>query len=286
MTIQTNKSHLLSISALASALFLVATPSHAGMVKDSHGNVGYDTYDECVAAVKNGTAKFYTPYTYQKPKRWKGETSVKRMKLSDVTIPSHVANNMSLKTTDYSAGACDLGVGKSKGRYGVSAKLVGKYVPFSADMPVNVYMNAKGMPVRVTMQQCDNHFGAKFPTPIISEVKAPAPQLNIDENTQIKQIQTKPLLINERRVYRPAKVKEVIVAPVDQIKQAQTANGTAVAVQTPTGTHVVGQQVDKRVLNDVAPSNNVPVTQVGDVDKIQEVKRVYDPKTGQYVIVQ
>jgi len=97
-------------------------------------------------------------------------------------IPQNVVNSNNLSTADYAAGACDLGVGQSNGRYGVSGALVGKYVPIAADMPVNVYMDSDGNPVRLSMQQCDNHFGDKFPTPIISEVQTleiPAPEAEI-----------------------------------------------------------------------------------------------------------
>ena len=162
------KFNLLITTMTATGLMMLAATANAAITTDAHGNVGYDSYEECVAAVKDGSAKFYTSYTYQKPKRWEGEASVSQMKLSEVQIPEGVVAAMAFNSSDYAAGACDKGVGQSHGRYGVSGKLVGKYVPFSPDMTVNVYKDAAGMPVRITMQQCDNHFGAKFPTPIHS----------------------------------------------------------------------------------------------------------------------
>ncbi|WP_264753825.1 hypothetical protein [Psychrobacter sp. DAB_AL43B] len=42
------------------------------------------------------------------------------MHLSEVMIPQTVINSNNLTASDYSAGACDVGVGQSNGRYGVS----------------------------------------------------------------------------------------------------------------------------------------------------------------------
>ena len=246
-----------------SGIALFANSANAGMVTDHHGNVGYDTYDECVAAVKDGSAKFYTPYTYQSPKRWNGEASVDKMMLKNVMIPQTVANDMTFKTRDYSAGACDLGVGQSNGRYGVSGKLVGKYVPFDPDMMVNVYKNSAGTPVRVSMAQCDNHFGDKFPTPVISEMKALPAQLDTEEDVSIE-----PVTIKETRtVRRSYNVKEVLMVPQDQIRRVDTQNGTAVAVQTDRNQAVVvGKEANDNVLNNVNQPVQVPVTVVPDVD--------------------
>lgn len=57
--------NILTAAVLSSGLALCANSANAGMTTDNHGNVGYDSYDECVTAVKEGSAKFYTPYTYQ-----------------------------------------------------------------------------------------------------------------------------------------------------------------------------------------------------------------------------
>ncbi|OXL17801.1 hypothetical protein [Psychrobacter sp. DAB_AL32B] len=122
-------------------------------------------------AIKDGSAKFYAPYTHQKSKLQTGEVTVKKMHLSEVMIPQTVINSNNLTASDYSAGACDLGVGQSNGRYGVSGALIGNYVPIAADVPVNVYMYKTGNPVRLSMQQYDNHFGAKFSASIMSDVK-------------------------------------------------------------------------------------------------------------------
>lgn len=277
------KLNILTAAVITSGLAMIGSNANAGMTTDTHGNVGYDSYDECVTAVKDGSAKFYTPYTYQNPKRQAGETSVKKMRLSDVMIPQNVVDSNNLNTSDYAAGACDLGVGQSNGRYGVSGALVGKYVPIAADMPVNVYMDKNGNPVRLSMQQCDNHFSTKFPTPIMAEVTeadAPEAQIAITEERSVE-----PVIIETTRVIRPAKyrVKEVIVAPVDQIKRVNTANGTAIAVEEAGRTVVVGEAADAEVIDSTEISQTFPVIRVPDNDLQQ---RVINPTTGRYVIVE
>ncbi|MBP3946160.1 hypothetical protein [Psychrobacter sp. K31L] len=277
------KLNILTAAVITSGLAMIGSNANAGMTTDTHGNVGYDSYDECVTAVKDGSAKFYTPYTYQNPKRQAGETSVKKMRLSDVMIPQNVVDSNNLNTSDYTAGACDLGVGQSNGRYGVSGALVGKYVPIAANMPVNVYMDKNGNPVRLSMQQCDNHFSTKFPTPIMAEVtetEAPEAQLAITEERSVE-----PVIIETTRVIRPAKyrVKEVIVAPVDQIKRVNTANGTAIAVEEAGRTVVVGEAADAEVIDSTEISQTFPVIRVPDNDLQQ---RVIDPTTGRDVIVE
>lgn len=242
---------------------IFASSANAAMTTDNHGNVGYDSYDECVTAVKNGSAKFYTPYTYQNPKRQAGEATVKKMRLSEVMIPQSVVDSNRLTTSDYAAGACDLGVGQSNGRYGVSGALVGKYVPIAADMPVNVYMDAAGNPVRLTMQQCDNHFGNKFPTPIVSEVKEPEAQVAIAETRTME-----PVVVNTTRVIRPAKysVKEVIIAPSDQINRVNTAQGTAVAIEGADRTVIVGEEADADIIDNTEINQTFPVKRVPDTN--------------------
>ncbi|SNT71248.1 hypothetical protein [Psychrobacter sp. LV10R520-6] len=266
------KLNVLTAAVLTSGIAMFASNANAGMTTDKQGNVGYDSYDECVMAVKDGSAKFYTPYTYQKPMRRAGEATVKKMRLSEVMIPQNVVNSNNLSTADYAAGACDLGVGQSNGRYGVSGALVGKYVPIAADMPVNVYMDSDGNPVRLSMQQCDNHFGDKFPTPIISEVQtsevpAPDAQVAIVEDRSVE-----PIVMETNRVIRPAKyrVKEVIIAPEDQVKRFDTTAGTAVAVESSADrTVIVGQEADEDVLDNTEIDQTFPVIRVPNND-VQE----------------
>lgn len=257
------KFNVLTAALLTSGLAMAGTSANAAMTTDSHGNVGYDSYDECVMAVKDGSAKFYTPYTYQKPMPRAGEASVAKMRLSEVMIPQRVVSDNNLRTGDYEAGACDLGVGQSNGRYGVSGALVGKYVPFAADMPVNVYMDSNGNLLRVTMQQCDNHFGSNFPTPVISEMKAPEAEVAIAEARTVE-----PVVVQTRRVIRPStySVKEVIVAPADQIQRVNTNTGTAIAIQDGRQTAIVGQEVDPAILNQTEVDQTFPVIRVPDAD--------------------
>ncbi|WP_367111211.1 hypothetical protein [uncultured Psychrobacter sp.] len=275
------KLNILTAAVVTSGLAMFASSANAAMVTDSHGNVGYDSYNECVAAVKDGSAKFYTPYTYQNPKPRAGEVNVEKMRLSEVMIPQSVVNNQSLRTADYQAGACDLGVGQSNGRYGVSGALVGKYVPFASDMPVNVYMDSSGNPVRLTMQQCDNHFGDNFPTPVISEAKAPEAQVAIEEARIVE-----PVVIETKRVIRPSQyvVKEVIIAPQDQINRVETESGTAIAIENRNQRNVViGQEADAEVLENTEIGQTFPVFQVPNNNAPQ---RMVDPNTGEFVIVE
>ena len=278
------KMNILTAAVITSSLAMFASSANAAMTTDSHGNVGYDSYEECVTAVKDGSAKFYTPYTYQNPKRQAGEATVKKMRLSEVIIPQTVVNANNLTASDYSAGACDLGVGQSNGRYGVSGALVGKYVPIAADMPVNVYMDKAGNPVRLSMQQCDNHFGAKFPTPIMSETKeatAPEAQLAIIEDRRVE-----PVIVETTRVIRPTKysVKEVIIVPKDQIKRVNTASGTAIAIEDEANrTVIVGEEADADVIDNTEINQTFPVIRVPSSSTQQ---RVVDPNTGKYIVIE
>ena len=278
------KMNILTAAVMTSGLAMFASSANAAMTTDSHGNVGYDSYEECVTAVKDGSAKFYTPYTYQNPKRQAGEATVKKMRLSEVIIPQTVVNANNLTASDYSAGACDLGVGQSNGRYGVSGALVGKYVPIAADMPVNVYMDKAGNPVRLSMQQCDNHFGAKFPTPIMSETKeatAPEAQLAIIEDRRVE-----PVIVETTRVIRPTKysVKEVIIVPKDQIKRVNTASGTAIAIEDEANrTVIVGEEADADVIDNTEINQTFPVIRVPNSSTQQ---RVVDPNTGKYIVIE
>jgi hypothetical protein len=71
-----------------------------------------------------------------------------------------------LSVADYSKGSCDVGVGRSNNRDGVSAKLIGKFVPYAPNMPVNAYFDSTGKLVRASMLQCDNNFSGAFPRPL------------------------------------------------------------------------------------------------------------------------
>ena len=146
---------------LASAGFFVSTQTSAAITTDARGNTAYDTAAECDAAVQNGTARFYVPEAKNKPKRQKGEKSVKTSRISDLG-------------EQYRFGACDIGVGKIKGgRVGVDRKLQGKYVPYSPSMPINSYLDASGKVVRVSMQICDNRFSSAMPRAV--SIPAPPP---------------------------------------------------------------------------------------------------------------
>lgn len=144
---------------LATAVAFAGTSASAAVFQDKNGNVGYSTMKECNQAIANGTAKFYKSHTSHAPKRRRGERSVRKMKLSQVSAK-------------YANGACDRGVGRKGGRDGVARALQGKYVPYSPDMLVNVYMDRRGNPVRISMAKCDNWFSANFPSPFVKPYQA------------------------------------------------------------------------------------------------------------------
>lgn len=152
------------LSWLAALSFgLLSWQAQADMITDAHGNVGYDTAAECDAAVHNGSAKFYQPFTRKSPLKQKGEKSVKTAQIRDLG-------------EQYAKGACDVGVGHKLGRDGVSTALQGKFVPYSPDMPINAYLNAQGEVVRVSMGVCDNWFSDSIPRPV-----GDAPQAAVSE---------------------------------------------------------------------------------------------------------
>ena len=137
-----------------SLISLCALQANAAVHTDRNGNVGYDTLAECVAAIESGSAKFYQPFTTHPPLKRAGEAEVRPMELK------------ALGVADYSKGSCDLGVGRSNGRDGVSGKLIGKFVPYAPSMPVNAYFDSNGKLVRASMLQCDNNFSSAFPRPL------------------------------------------------------------------------------------------------------------------------
>jgi hypothetical protein len=151
---------------LGGSLLLAGMSAHAGMVTDAHGNTGYDTAAECDAAVQGGIARFYQPVTTRKPTRQKGESSVRTIRLSELAAATAQAAGLRYQAADYTRGACDLGIRHVHSRPDITPELVGKWVPFSPDMPLNLYSNAAGQPVRATMAQCDNGFSGNLPRPV------------------------------------------------------------------------------------------------------------------------
>lgn len=156
-----NSSSILAATILSGLLF--SANANAGYVTDAHGNIGYDTAAECDAAVQAGVAKFYESFTDKSPLLRSGEVSVKSAQIKDLG-------------DQYRMGACDLGVAKKLGRDGVSSKLQGKYVPYSPNMPINVYLNQDGKPVRVSMRRCDNWFSSAAPRPVAISTPKEQPQ--------------------------------------------------------------------------------------------------------------
>ncbi len=165
MTKQTPIQNAVQLLLVSSSIF-AAMAANAVAVKDSNGNVGYTTAAECDAAVAAGSAKFYQPFTEHPPLQRAGEASVKQLKLSDLVSATDAASGLGYNATEYAKGACDIGVGRSNGRDGVSRALIGKYIPFSPAMPVNVYFDAQNKVVRATMLQCDNNFSRNLPRPV------------------------------------------------------------------------------------------------------------------------
>ena len=158
---------------LGSSVFMMSA-ALAAKHGDGHGNEGYDSAAECDAAVASGTAKFYKPHTTHEPLKRAGEADVKAQKLSDLVNAKDAASAQGYDASGYSRGACDIGVGRSQGRDGVSAPLIGKYIPYGPEMAVNVYFDASGKAVRASMKQCDNNFSGNMPRPVGAVVKAEA----------------------------------------------------------------------------------------------------------------
>jgi hypothetical protein len=115
-----------ALAAFALTGMIFSAVSHADTHKDGHGNVGFDTAAECDAAVAAGSAKFYQPFTSHPPLNRAGEASVKTMQLKDLVQAQDAAKALGYNAANYTKGACDIGVGRSQNRDGVSAKLVGK----------------------------------------------------------------------------------------------------------------------------------------------------------------
>ena len=153
-------------AGLIGGTLALATAAQAGMVTDQHGNVGYDSAAECDAAVQAGNARYYRPVTTRPAARQKGETSVRTVRLSELASATAQAAGLRYSAADYTRGACDLGIRHVKGRPDITPELVGKWVPFSPDMPINLYSDAAGQPVRATMAQCDNGFSGNLPRPV------------------------------------------------------------------------------------------------------------------------
>lgn len=153
------KKFLTSLTAIA--LVIASAPAQAGIHRDAHGNTGYDTLEECQAAIINGSAKFYQSHTHKPALIRKGEKSVSQNRLGNLA-------------PEFRYGTCDVGTGHRLGRDGVSKALQGKYIPYSPDMVINQYADANGRIVRVTMQQCDNWFSGNIPRPFPYQ-PAPAP---------------------------------------------------------------------------------------------------------------
>lgn len=152
-----------NLKSIAFATMLAAgattVAAQTNVIKDADGNVGYTTAEACDAAVFDGSAKFYSPSTRMAPKRRAGEATVTGMTLKDLGA-------------EYNLGACDKGAPHAFGRGGVSKALQGRWIPYSASMPINAYKDKSGKIVRVTMRDCDNNFSGMFPR----GVPAPAPK--------------------------------------------------------------------------------------------------------------
>jgi hypothetical protein len=200
----------------------------AGMVKDGHGNVGYDTAAECDAAVRAGTAVFYKSFTFQKPLLRAGEVSVKSMPLSDLSIPDSVVQGKSFSANNYKTGACDRGAPRQGGRDGVAPELQGKFVPYSPSMLVNVYYDKAGTPVRTSMKQCDNWFDGNFPRPLSAPVAAQKPAA-VEPAPAPKPVAPKPVVTAS-----PAPAP-VVVAPPPAPVPAPALPGAAAAAAVPAG---------------------------------------------------
>ena len=94
-------------------------------------------------------------------------------------------------------------------------------------------------------------------------MKAPEAQVAIAEARSVE-----PVVVQTRRVIRPStySVKEVIVAPADQIQRVETNSGTAIAIEDGRQAAIVGQEVDPAILNQTEVDQTFPVIRVPDAD--------------------
>jgi len=211
--------------ALLGGGLLLAGAAHAGMVTDAHGNVGYDSAAECDAAVQAGSARFYQPVTTRPPARQKGEAAVRTIALRELANATAQAAGLRYSAADYARGACDLGIRHVKGRPDITPELVGKWVPFSPDMRLNLYSDAAGQPLRVTMAQCDNGFSGHLPRPV-----PPAPSVAV-------QVVAPPPSPNQcfANILHPARFEtrseQVLIAPATRREEVVPATWRAVTEQ-------------------------------------------------------
>lgn len=106
-----------------------------------------------------------------------------------------------------------------------------------------------------------NNFDNSSATPIVSEVEVPEAQMALTETRTME-----PVLVETNRIIRPAKysVKEVIIAPSDQIKRVNTPQGTKVAIESENRTLIVGEEANADVVNNTEINQTFPVNHVLD----------------------
>lgn len=86
----------------------MACAVHAGMVRDAHGNVGYDSAAECDAAVAAGDVRFYQSFTDHPPLKRVGETDVKVLKLKELVQAQKAAAALGYAAAGYAKGSTKL----------------------------------------------------------------------------------------------------------------------------------------------------------------------------------
>ncbi len=158
--------HKSALNLLCLGVLALCSAAQAGITRDANGNTGYDSAAECDAAVQAGSAKFYEPFTSHPPLKRAGEADVKQQTIADLVNAKQAASSLGYDASAYSRGACDIGVGRSQGRDGVSRALIGKWIPYAPNMPINVYFDAQSQAVRAAMQKCDNNFEKNLPRPV------------------------------------------------------------------------------------------------------------------------
>ena len=109
-----------ALSLLCLGVLALCSAAQAGITRDANGNTGYDSAAECDAAVQAGSAKFYEPFTSHPPLKRAGEADVKQQTISDLANAKQAASSLGYDAAAYARGACDIGVGRSQGRDGVS----------------------------------------------------------------------------------------------------------------------------------------------------------------------
>ena len=82
-------------------------------------------------------------------------------------------------------------------------------------------------------------------------------------------------------------VKEVIIAPEDQVKSINTAKGAAIAIENEANdTVIVGKKADSNVVENTEVTQTYPVVNLSDDSDSDSLPRTVDADASEYMIVE